>query len=106
MLKEALASNTIGGKVDDDSRWRAAVEDVRQAQASWARIGPVLDEVRRMLTGRFERACRTLMERAAAAGRPAAGRPGGGGPGGADARNPDGRPHRTAGAGRSGRPGN
>ncbi len=24
MLKEALAANTIGGKVDDDSRWRAA----------------------------------------------------------------------------------
>ena len=34
MLKEALAANTIGGKVDDDSRWRAAAEDVRQAQAS------------------------------------------------------------------------
>ena len=34
MLKEALAANTIGGKVDDDSRWRAAQEDVRQAQAA------------------------------------------------------------------------
>jgi hypothetical protein len=33
MLKEALASNTIGGKVDDGSRLRAAAEDVRQAQA-------------------------------------------------------------------------
>ena len=41
MLKEALASNTIGGKVDEDSRARAAQEDVRQAQASWSRIGPV-----------------------------------------------------------------
>ena len=28
MLKEALAANTIGGKVDDDSRFRAAAEDV------------------------------------------------------------------------------
>jgi len=26
MLKEALAANTIGGKVEDDSRWRAAAE--------------------------------------------------------------------------------
>ena len=43
MLKEALAANTIGGKVDDDSRWRAAAEDVRQAQAAWSRIGPVPD---------------------------------------------------------------
>ena len=40
MLKEALAANTIGGKVDDDSRLRAAAEEVRQAQASWSRIGP------------------------------------------------------------------
>ena len=41
MLKEALAANTIGGKVDDESRRRAAQEDVRQAQASWSRVGPV-----------------------------------------------------------------
>ena len=41
MLKEALAANTIGGKVDEDSRMRAAAEEVRQAQASWSRIGPV-----------------------------------------------------------------
>ncbi len=65
MLKEALASNTIGGKVDDDSRWRAAAEDVRQAQASWQRIGPVADAARRPLAARFERACRTISERAA-----------------------------------------
>ncbi len=66
MLKEALASNTIGGKVDDDSRWRAAAEDVRQAQANWSRLGPVADEVRRPLAGRFERACRAITERATA----------------------------------------
>ena len=47
MLKEALAANTIGGKVDETSRWRAALEDVRQAQASWSRIGPVADATRR-----------------------------------------------------------
>jgi hypothetical protein len=65
MLKEALASNTIGGKVDDDSRWRAAAEDVRQAQAAWSRIGPVPDEARRSLLGRFDRATRMITERAA-----------------------------------------
>jgi hypothetical protein len=63
MLKEALASNTIGGKVDDDSRLRAAVEDVRQAQASWSRIGPVAESTGRALTDRFQRACRRIMER-------------------------------------------
>ena len=36
MLKEALAANTIGGKADEDARWRAAQEDLRLAQASWA----------------------------------------------------------------------
>src|SRR5205807_742624 len=58
MLKEALAANTIGGKVDDDSRIRAAVEEVRHAQANWSRIGPVPDDTRRALTDRFARACR------------------------------------------------
>jgi hypothetical protein len=67
MLKEALAANTIGGKVDEDSRMRAALEDVRQAQASWARIGPVPEDVRRALSDRFARACRRIGERAGAA---------------------------------------
>jgi hypothetical protein len=53
MLKDALASNTIGGKVDEDSRFRAAVEDVRQAQAAWSRIGPVPEDARRPLADRF-----------------------------------------------------
>jgi uncharacterized protein DUF349 len=61
MLKEALAANTIGGKVDDDSRWRAAAEEVRQAQASWTRIGQVPEEARRSLADRFQRACRRIM---------------------------------------------
>ena len=67
MLKEALAANTIGGKVDEESRTRAAAEEVRQAQASWARIGPVPDDVRRALTDRFARACRRITERAGGA---------------------------------------
>ena len=79
MLKEALAANTIGGKVDDTSRWRAAQEDVRQAQASWTRIGPVAEDARRALSDRFARACRRIAEgaaRATPAGRPEdAGRP-------------------------------
>jgi hypothetical protein len=69
MLKEALASNTIGGKVDEESRLRAAAEEVRQAQASWARIGPVPDDVRRALGDRFSRACRKITEKAAEAAR-------------------------------------
>jgi hypothetical protein len=60
MLKEALAANTIGGKVDVESRRRAAQDDVRQAQSSWSRIGPVPDDARRELADRFQRALRDI----------------------------------------------
>ena len=84
MLKEALAANTIGGKVDDDSRWRAAAEEVRQAQAAWSRLGPVPEAIRRQLADRFQRASRKISERAESSaraggqGRPANRAPGGG----------------------------
>jgi hypothetical protein len=61
MLKDALAANTIGGKpADNESRYRAADEEVRQAQASWSRIGPVADEIRRPLVDRFQAAIRRI----------------------------------------------
>ena len=63
MLKEALAANTIGGKVDNEARFRAAAEDVRQAQASWSRIGVVPEDARRPLSDRFQRAVRTINDR-------------------------------------------
>ena len=56
-LREALAANTIGGRADDEARWRNAAEDVRKAQASWRRLGPVPDAIGRDLEGRFQRAC-------------------------------------------------
>ena len=65
MLKEALAANTIGGKVDEDSKFRAAAEDARQAQASWMRIGPVPDTARRPLADRFQRALRRITDASA-----------------------------------------
>jgi hypothetical protein len=60
MLKEALAANTIGGKVDPEARRRAAQDDVRQAQASWSRVGPVPDDARRELADRFQRAIKQI----------------------------------------------
>ena len=53
MLKEALAANTIGGKVDDDSRFRAADDDVRQAQAALVAHRAGARETRRALADRF-----------------------------------------------------
>ncbi|HMF97289.1 MAG TPA: DUF349 domain-containing protein, partial [Vicinamibacterales bacterium] len=80
MLKEALAANTIGGRVDDDSRFRAANEEVRQAQASWSRVGPVADETRRALADRFQRAIRRISDAASAHARGSAAAVGSGRP--------------------------
>jgi hypothetical protein len=60
--REALASTTIGGRVDDDARLRAAARDVRDARAAWERVGYVSDSTRRALTDRFERACRRFFD--------------------------------------------
>jgi hypothetical protein len=57
MLREALAANTIGGRAGEESKWRAMAEDVRQAQASWSRLGPVPGDAGRQLADRFHRAC-------------------------------------------------
>lgn len=62
MLKEALAANTIGGKPDDDSRLRAAQEELRQAQAQFSRLGHVPDDARRQLNDRFQRAARKISD--------------------------------------------
>ncbi len=64
MLKEALAANTIGGKADDDSRLRAAQEEVRQAQMQLSRLGMVPEDARRQLNDRFQRAARKINDRA------------------------------------------
>jgi Domain of Unknown Function (DUF349) len=62
MLREALASNTIGGRGSDEARWRAMGDDVRQAQASWSRLGPVPGQTGRELTERFHRACNRFFD--------------------------------------------
>jgi hypothetical protein len=70
MLRDALAANTIGGKVDNDSRLRAANDEVRQAQASWSRIGFVPEETRHALADRFQKAIKKIADRAPQAGKP------------------------------------
>lgn len=60
MWREALASNTIGGKVAEEAKQRAAAEEVKKARAAWQRIGYVHEDDRRTLSARFELACRRL----------------------------------------------
>ncbi|MBI4886558.1 MAG: DUF349 domain-containing protein [Acidobacteria bacterium] len=63
--RERLAANTIaGGRTaeTEESRWRAAEQDVRQAQAQWMRLGPVPPDIAGPLNERFQRACRRFFE--------------------------------------------
>jgi hypothetical protein len=62
MLREALAANTIGGRAGEESKWRSMADEVRQAQASWARLVPVPGENGRQLADRFHRACTRFFE--------------------------------------------
>jgi hypothetical protein len=63
MWVEALASNTIGGKVAQEAKWRTAEEELKKAQSGWRRIGYVPDETRRSLAERFDKACRSFTEK-------------------------------------------
>jgi hypothetical protein len=64
--RDRLASNTMtGGKTggdNEEARWRAAEQEVRSAQAQWARFAPVPAEVAGPLNERFQRACRRFFD--------------------------------------------
>jgi hypothetical protein len=62
MLREALASNTIGGRAGEEAKWKAMGEDVRQAQQAWSRLGPVPGDQGRELADRFHKACNKFFE--------------------------------------------
>jgi hypothetical protein len=61
-LREALASNTIGGRAGDEAKWRSMAEEVRQAQSSFARLVPVPGEAGRQLNERFHKACNRFFD--------------------------------------------
>ena len=61
-LREALATNTIAGRPDEAARAKAIAEQIRQAQASWRRIGPVPEAAGRALAARFQRAIQRVHE--------------------------------------------
>lgn len=63
--RERLAANTMtGGRSaeNEESRWRAAEQEVRSAQSQWTRLGPVPPEVAGPLNERFQRACRKFYD--------------------------------------------
>jgi hypothetical protein len=61
-LRDALANNAIGGRGSDESKWRAAAEAVKDAQAAWQRLAPLAAGRTEMLDSRFTTACRRVNE--------------------------------------------
>ena len=55
-LRERLAANTIGGRVDDETKWKSHEYEVRAAQDAWQRVGYVPESVAAPLAARFQRA--------------------------------------------------
>jgi len=63
-LRSALASNAMGGRASDDTKWRGAAETVKEAQASWDRLSPIAGPDARPLESRFREACRRVLDHA------------------------------------------
>jgi hypothetical protein len=61
-LRSALASNAMGGRANDDAKWRSAADVVKDAQASWLRLGPLTGDEAAALEAKFKAACRRVME--------------------------------------------
>ena len=61
-LKDALATNTMGGRAAVEARWQEATTEVESVQAAWERLGPVPGEAARALADRFARACTRFFE--------------------------------------------
>ncbi|MCC7042272.1 MAG: DUF349 domain-containing protein [Acidobacteria bacterium] len=59
-LRQALASNAMGGRQTDESKQRASVDALRDAQSAWQRLPPVGLPEARALETRFRDACRRL----------------------------------------------
>ena len=60
-LRDALASNTIGGREAAEQRWHAAAAEVEAAKTAWKRLGPLAGAEGRALAERFESACERIL---------------------------------------------
>ena len=74
-LREALASNLMGARVDAAAERRAALEEVRRAQAECHRLGSLVGDEGRELLSRFHTACAQLLSWAEPKKKPGNARP-------------------------------
>jgi hypothetical protein len=63
-LRSALATNAMGGRVNQESKWRAAADAVKDAQAAWQRLSLLAASDAKALEARFRDACRRVTEHA------------------------------------------
>jgi hypothetical protein len=63
-LRSALASNAMGGRASEESKWRAASDGVKDAQAAWQRLAPLGGPGAPDLEARFREACRRVNDQA------------------------------------------
>ena len=61
-LRSALASNAMGGAVNDEAKWRNAADTVKDSQAAWLRLPPISGPEIDVLESRFRDACRRVMD--------------------------------------------
>ncbi len=59
-LRNALASNAMGGRGHEDSKQRGATDSAKEALTSWQRLPPVHTPEAEALASRFRDACRKL----------------------------------------------
>ena len=62
-LRSALATNAMGGRVSEETKWRAATDAVKDAQVAWQRLAPTSSSEAQALTSRFREACRKITDR-------------------------------------------
>jgi len=61
-LRSALASNAMGGRQQENSKWRTAAEAVREVQNAWQRLAPVNTPDARAFEKRFHEACSKISD--------------------------------------------
>ncbi len=61
-LRSAFANNAMGGRGSDDSKWRAANDAMKDAQAAWRRLPPIDVPEAHALEIRFREACRRVQD--------------------------------------------
>ena len=63
LLRESLAANTIGGRVNEDAKLRVVADKVRRAQQQWRDLGPAFGDAAAALETRFHHAVRRFFDR-------------------------------------------